>query len=650
MTTTLLSTKPTFSVADELAVDLTKVPMGANLINGGVAFRTWAPRAEEVHVVGPFNEWTRSENTLLHQIGEGHWAGFFPNLKKNEEYLFYIVGQGQSSFKRDPYARDLTFQPPFPFCNCLIENPRKFSWHDLNFTPPAFSDLIIYQFHVGTFYIQEQRNEGKFLDVILQLEHLVELGVNAIQPLPIVEFPTEFSFGYNGTDYFSPESDYAVSDLNQLQVYLNEINRLLIAKQQPAYEMADIMTQSNQLRALVDVCHVYQIAVIFDVVYNHAGGGFDANSIFFYDNRPRGNNNESLFFTDQGWAGGLVFAFWNRNVRQFLIDNAKFLIDEYHIDGFRYDEVSVIDRFGGWNFCQDLSSTCRYIKPQAIQIAEYWPVNPYAIAPTANGGAGFDTIWSDQIRESIRKAVSQASYGESAPINMDMIAAALRTEGFANAWQTVQYVESHDEIKLGSGERIPKLADPSNPRSWYARSRSRFALGVLMTAPGIPMLFMGQEFLENKQWSDNPDQPNLISWEDIKREKTSGDFLRFTKDLIHLRKSYQAFRQSSINVFHIHNDNRIIAFHRWVEGIGDDVVVVASLHEFPYRNYQLGFPLRGAWKEVFNSDYYEGFPNANPIGNQGEIFADGFDMHGLPGSAAIQIPANGILIFARNRS
>ena len=124
--------------------------------------------------------------------------------------------------------------------------------------------------------------------------------------------------------------------------------------------------------ALIDLLHVHGIAVIFDVVYNHAGGGFDDESIYFGDRQPTGDNNRSLYFTDQGWAGGLVFAYWKSEVRQFLIDNACFYFDEYHVDGFRFDEVTVIDRYGGWMFLQHLTDTLRFRKPQAIQIAEYW--------------------------------------------------------------------------------------------------------------------------------------------------------------------------------------------------------------------------------------------------------------------------------------
>ena len=475
------------------------------------------------------------------------------------------------------------------------------------------------------------------------------LGINAIQPLPIVEFPTEFSLGYNGTDYFSPEGDYEASDPVELRQYLDRINNLLAARGQAPYALADIAGASNQLRALVDVCHVYDIAVLLDVVYNHAGGDFDSDSIYFFDQMPRGDNNNSLYFTNEGWAGGLVFAYWNQDVRQFLIDNALFFLDEFHVDGFRYDEVSVIDRFGGWNFCGDLTGTVRFVKPQAIQIAEYWPVNPYVVKSTGDGGAGFDASWHDGVRDSVRDAVAQAAQGRDVFVDMDRIASHLQNSGLSDAWRAVQCVEDHDIVRVSRRDRVAKLADPSNSRSWYGRSRARVATGLLLTAPGIPMLFMGQEFLEDKQWSDDPNSGQLIWWAGLEQgDKPMTDHLRFTQELIRLRRRLAGLRSGSINVFHVHSMNRVLAFHRWIEGIGRDVVVVASLNESTFYNYELGFPSGGRWLELFNSDVYDNWVNPQIAGNGGAIDANGPGRHSLPASASIVIPANSVLVFARD--
>jgi 1,4-alpha-glucan branching enzyme len=614
-----------------------------------VAFRVWAPRAREVHVVGEFNGWKRSADSLLHAVGNGHWAGFVAGAVHGHRYKFYVVGPGRETHKRDPYARELSFDPPWPASDCLVDDPDIFPWHDAGFRPPPFHELIIYQLHVGTFSLAPGSTEGKFLDVVERIPYLVALGVNAVQPLPIVEFPTDFSLGYNGTDYFSPEADYGVPPGPVLDRYLERVNALLAARGQAPYVARDLATSSDQLRALVDVCHLYGLAVILDVVYNHAGGDFDGESLYFFDEVPRGDNNDSLYFTGQGWAGGLVFAYWNRDVRQFLIDNAAFLLREYHVDGFRYDEVSVIDRYGGWHFCRDLTDTCRFLRPAAIQIAEYWPVKSIVTTATGDGGAGFDATWHDGLREAVRSAVEQASHGRDAFVDMSRVARALAGQEVRDVWRAVNCVENHDIVKAGEHPRLARLGDSSNARSWYARSRARVATGLVLAGPGIPMLFMGQEFLEDKQWKDEPSPEYLIWWAGLEAgDKTMGDHLRFVQDLCALRRRQPALSGPAINVFHVHDGNRVLAFHRWLPGVGRDVVVVASLAEGTYHGYELGFPGGGRWREAFNSDVYDNWVNPMVAGNGGGVEVMGSPRHGLPTSAAIVIPAASILVFTRD--
>jgi 1,4-alpha-glucan branching enzyme len=162
------------------------------------------------------------------------------------------------------------------------------------------------------------------------------------------------------------------------------------------------------------------------------------------------------------------------------------------------------------------------------------------------------------------------------------------------------------------------------------------------------MLFMGQEFLEDKQWNDNPDPANLIWWGGLEGgDKTMADFLRFTRELIALRRNQPALRGEGCNIIHVHDDNRVLAFQRWVEGAGQDVIVVVSLNESTWYNYQIGFPGGGRWLEVFNSDVYDNWVNPIVAGNGGAIRADGPPLHGLPNSAELTIPANGLIIFAR---
>jgi 1,4-alpha-glucan branching enzyme len=623
--------------------------MGANVVPGGATFRVWAPRASAVYVTGDFNGWKPDSSSLLNMIGGGHWGGFVAGIKPGDRYLFHVEGPGSSGPKRDPRARLLTVQPAFPDSQCILRDPADFPWHGTTFRPPAFNDLIIYELHVGTYSVSPGNADGRFLDVALRVPYLAALGVNAIELLPIQEFETKFSLGYNGTDLYSPENQYSESVPANLQQSFDQINILLRNAGQPPYASVDVLSGSdNQLRALIDLCHVYGISVLLDVVYNHAGGDFDDSSLWFLDRMPQGNNNDSLYFTDQGWAGGLVFAYWNNDVKQFLIDNTRFLYDEYRIDGLRFDEVSVMDRFGGWQTCQFLTDTLRFVKPEAIQIAEYWPVNSAVVSNTGSEGAGFDATWNDSLRNAVRAAIGAAATGASAKIDMDAIAGAIQNSSLGNRWRAVQSVEDHDRVHVGRDPRISRLADAADTRSWYARSRSRVAMGLVMTAPGIPMIFMGQEFLEDKQWNDTPDPASLIWWAGLEGgDKAMADFLRFTRELIGVRRRQPALRGEGCQVVHAHNDNRVLAFQRWLEGAGQDVMIILSLAENTWYNYAIGFPGGGRWLEVFNSDVYDNWVNPMVAGNGGAVDANGPPMHNLSCSAAITIPANGFLIFAR---
>lgn len=624
-------------------------PMGANLIAGGATFRCWAPHAKSVYVLGEFNRRLRNDAALLTRDPQGHWRGFIPGVKDRQRYMFYVVGEGSEGPKRDPYAREL--DSPFP-AECIIRHT-DFPWHESGYVTPRFHEFVIYQLHVGTFFTPNlPRKGGTFLDVARKLPYLAELGVTALQLMPIQEFQTSFSLGYNGTDYFSPEMDFAVADAD-LPAYVAEVNRLLDAKGLRQYQPADLRGEMNQLKALVDLAHLHGLAVLLDVVYNHAGGEFGDQSLYFFDRQnPAGGQRNSLYFTDVGHAGGLVFDYSKPEVRDFLIQNAKFFLREYRVDGFRYDQVSVIDHDGapdGWSFCQDLTSTVHAQRPETLHHAEYWDVNPFIVAPPPVG-AGFDTTLTDGLRIAIRDVIGSASAPDERPLNMTGLAHSLWPEGFREQWRFVQGPENHDIVYNGREPRIARLGDPDHPRSWFARSRARVATGLSLTAPGLPMLFMGQEFLEDKQWSDDfvAHRDLLLYWAGIDQgDRQMLDHLRFTRELLALRRRSPALRGQGFRVTHVHDQNRVLAFHRWVEGEGQDVMVILHLADFTRVDYRIGFPGGGDWREVFNSDAYENWINAGVAGNGGRVTAGPQPLHGFDCSMAIVLPANSILIFAR---
>jgi 1,4-alpha-glucan branching enzyme len=624
-------------------------PMGATLVADGATFRVWAPHARAVHVLGDFNDRVRGDATLLTRDDHGHWRGFIPGARDRQRYMFYVAGEGSEGPKRDPYAREL--QAPFP-SECIIRSP-DFPWHPCGYVTPPFQDFVIYQLHVGTFFTPNlPAKGGTFLDVARKLPHLAALGVSAIQLMPIQEFQTQFSLGYNGTDYFSPEMDFAVEDA-ALAPYAEAVNQLLDAKGVPRYRVDDLHGEMNQLKALVDLAHLHGLAIILDLVYNHAGGDFGDESLYFFDRQSiEGGHRNSLYFSDKGHAGGLVFDFGKPEVCDFLIRNATFFLDEYRVDGFRHDQVSVIDHDGaphGWRFCQDLTSTLRAHRPGALDKAEYWSVNP-SVVKRPPAGAGFDTTLTDGLRIAVRAVISEASAPDERPLDMAGLARSLWPEGFDQHWQFVQGPENHDVVYQGREQRVARLGDPGNPRSWFGRSRARVATGISLMAPGIPMLFMGQEFLEDKQWSDNFDfhKDLLLHWHGLDGgDRHMLDHLHFTREAIALRWRFAGLRGQGFRVVHVHDQNRVLAFHRWVEGSGDDVLVVVHLASSNRFEYRIGFPGGGTWREIFNSDVYENWVNPDAAGNGGRVEADPHPLHGFAHSSALTLPANSVLAFAR---
>jgi 1,4-alpha-glucan branching enzyme len=646
-------------MAVQFPLDPDSVPMGANVVpdRSGVTFRVRAPRAKKVWVRGTFNDWAADDSTLLHRHGED-WIGYVDGVKQGARYKFYVQGHlPDPEWKRDPWARELTKEPPHPRSECIVHRPDSFPWHDDGYQPPYFHDLIIYQLHVGTFNGPDRESRvAKFLDVLGKLDYLAALGVNALLFLPIVEFSSARSLGYEGADIFSPEQDYCLDEI-EAGSYVPMVNDLRNRAGLANVDAAFLGVMSHQLKVVVELCHKRGIAVLFDVVYNHVNkdipGPHGVESIWNFEQWQMHHDHESYLWSDQDHNGPCWDIDWKKHCRQYLIDNATFFLREYHIDGFRYDETTEIiekNPARGWQWCQNLTSTVRFVKPQAVEIAEHWPPggpDPWVVG-TEWGHAGFDVCYHDGLRRAIRDALRQASYGMTAPVEIDRIAGFLWPAGFSEAWRCLQHVENHDLVHVKEEDRIPQLAAPGQTRTWWAVSRSRVASGLLLTAPGIPMLFMGQEFLEDKRWSDDPEHSpgSLLWWHglDSGQDRAMVNFHRFMEELIRLRLNQPALRGDRLNILHCWNPTRVLAFYRWIEGTGQDVVVVASLNDHTFPAYDLPWPSGGRWREIFNSDAYDDY---QPTGNGGSVEAQWNPRDSMPASARLTIPANSLLLFCR---
>ncbi len=586
--------------------------MGSILHPNGVTFRVWVPHADQVFVIGSFNNWDEQKHPMMAE-GDGIWFLDVPEAQGGDEYKYLILSP-EGIFKRiDPYAREVTHSVG----NAVVHDP-SFDWQGDDFAIAPWNELVIYELHVGTF--NEQNNSdrpGKFPSISARLSYLKKLGINAIQVMPIGEFAGERSWGYNPAHIFSVEKAYGGP---------------LAFKQ------------------FIKQAHRYGIAVILDVVYNHLGPS-DLD-LWQFDGWSEGDRGGIYFYNDYRshtpW-GETRPDYGRGEVRQYIIDNVLMWLREYHIDGLRFDCTQFIRTVNGfedrnlpegWSLLQWINQEVSQQFPGKITIAEDLQNNKWITKDIGAGGAGFGCQWDPMFVHPIRRAVITTLDEQR---SLAAVRDAINYRYNDDAFDRVIYSESHDEVANGQS-RVPQEISPHNPKDWYAQKRSTLAAAMIFTAPGIPMLFQGQEFLEGGWFRDTVP----VDWD--QRDEFHG-IVRLYQDLIRLRRNLDGVSHGLCGqftqVYHLNEDQNIIAFHRWDQGgINDDVVVVANFANKPLYNYILGLPREGLWRLRFNSDWqgysddFGNFLSTDTRAESGEY--DGFPWHGL-----VSIAPYSVLIFSR---
>ena len=597
-----------------VAVRSERPGMGALPYDGGTAFRVWAPFADSVHVVGSFNIWN-PDATPLASEGNGYWSCEVADAHPGHQYKYVIRKGGRTFWRNDPYAKDVTSSRG----NTIITDPR-FAWHEDGYRTPAWHELVIYELHTGTFHGRPGGRSGSFRSVIRKLDYLRELGVNAIELLPALDFVADFTWGYNPSNIFAIESAYG---------------------------------GPRGLKRLVRAAHQRGIAVIFDVVYNHFGP-HDLD-LWQFDGWSENGKGGIYFYNDARsktpW-GDTRPDYGRPAVRDYIRDNVRYWLDECRLDGLRWDDTAYIrnlhggndqahDIADGWRLMQVINDETDARHPWKLQIAEDLRGNEWITRETAAGGAGFDAQCAGEFADAVRGALIPL-HDEARDLYAVRNAILHRYGG--NAFSRVIYTESHDEIASGKA-RLPEAIWPGKPGSWAARKRATLGAALLFTSPGIPMLFQGQEFLENA-WSRDG-QP--VDWD---RTQQYAGIVNLYRDLIRLRRNWhdqtRGLRGQHVAVYHTNNDAKVIAFHRWESGgPQDDVVVIANFANHAFDSYTLGFPRPGIWRVRFNSDSaaYSG-----DFGSRGDtdVVAYGSPADGLPTSGNIAIGPYSALILSQN--
>ncbi|AQP45316.1 1,4-alpha-glucan branching protein [Tessaracoccus flavus] len=566
--------------------------MGAIPAEGGVAFRVWAPNADSVAVVGDFNDWNDSANALDHE-GNGYWYGFVKGAQPGHEYKYQITN-GDNSFSRvDPYALQVTNSVG----NGVIYDHDSFDWEDVQANCPPHHELVIYEMHIGTF-TDKGDWVGNLTDAVGRLDHLVDLGVNAIEVMPVAEFAGDMSWGYNPAHIFAVESAYG---------------------------------GPNEYKKFIKECHQRGIAVIQDVVYNHFGPS-DLD-LWAFDGWQENGKGGIYFYNDDRsetpW-GDTRPDYGREEVRNFIVDNALMWLRDYRVDGLRLDMVPhMYSHQGsylaeGWSLMRRITDAVRNEFPGRITIAEDLHKNPL-ITEDNTDGAGFHAQWDAAFVHPVRAELINP---DDAQRSIQALADAI-AHHYGDPLERVIYTESHDEVANGSA-RVPQEIEPDNAAGWPSQKRSTIGAALVMTSPGIPMMFQGQEFLEGAWFRD--DVP--LDWR--RRDDFSG-IARLYADLIDLRLNRWGVTRGltgrGVNIHHINEDSNLLVFQRWLDhGPGDDVVVVANLSAEPQEYRRVGLPSGGLWKLRFNSDatIYSGL-FGNYESHDMEAYhedADGMDWHG----------------------
>ncbi|HRX85941.1 MAG TPA: alpha-amylase family glycosyl hydrolase [Phycisphaerae bacterium] len=599
---------------------LSHAPLGATPVTGGgTVFKVWGKGATTCSVAGTFNGWNSTANPMT-KNGD-YFTGRVNSAAPGGQYKYVFNG---NHWKPDARARRVN---PSDNYNSYIVDPNLYHWQSsVDFHEPDHESMIVYQLHVGTY---AGRNDGNNFGsapatyrsiVDSHLNHLVNLGINVVQLMPITEFPTDWSAGYNPVTQFGVE-----------------------------WKSGNV----DDFKYMIDKFHQAGIAVTLDVVWNH----FSPTDNYLWSYTGGGTTGQ-IYFDGDGVTGqwetlwGSQADFDTLEVRNYYADSALYWLEEYRLDGFRFDATDYMNppngQGAGWGLMQRMNDEMDRRAVDKIAYAEQLPDDYYVTRPTSQGGAGFDSQYQDRYKYAMRNAIFAAASGTgSANINELRNAIYGDFNDGSNVvsvgqtrTQTAKYFELHDEAWPSSGgQRMVKTIDTTYPHDdQYARGRTLFGYGVTLFSPGIPIILMGSEFLEDTDFGAN--SANRIDWS---KATTYAGYLQAFKDMIRIRKENPGFRSNAgMEINHINETKDLFTMHRW-DGSGNDLLVVASLANEDQNGYRIGFPQPGTWYEIFNSQavVYGG----SGSGNGGSVTPNLGAYDSYSQSALITVPARSVSVF-----
>ena len=590
----------------------------------GYYFRVWAKNAKGVSVVGEFNDWDVTANPMEMIADTEVWETFITGLKLYDIYKYAVDGcDGKVHMKADPYGTHTETPPGTASKIFPIDN---YKWKDSKWLKAKEkkniydSPMNIYEVHINSW---KKCGEGDYFSYVEFAEkiipYLTDMGYTHIEFMPLAEYPFEGSWGYQGIGYYAPTSRFGTPEM---------------------------------FMQMIDMFHNANISVILDWVPAHFPK--DEAGLYEFDGGPSYEYADPKKGEHFAW-GTRVFDYSKPEVRSFLISNALYWIEKFHIDGLRVDAVASMlyldyDRrdgewvpnvFGGHenleaiDFLKQLNESIFARNPQTLMIAEESTAWPMVTKPTSDGGLGFNFKWNMGWMNDMLKYMAMDPIHRA--FHHDML-----TFSFFYAFsENFVLPISHDEVVHGKGSLINKMfgdADQKFPQA-------KLFLAYMMAHPGKKLLFMGSEFAQFREW----DFENPLEWFMIEEYENHRNFQKYTKNLNHFYLDHPQLWENDFSwegFNWISNDDyrqSIIIFRR-IDRKGNELIAVCNFVPVGRTSYCFGVPEKGSYKEVFNSSSDDGSPITN-----GTVKSKPVAMHGFDNSICIDIPAYSVMFFEHKK-
>ncbi len=604
--------------------------MGAHTYGEETVFRVWAPNAREVSVVGDFNDWNDNANRMVRISNDGIFEGIVSGLKEFDNYKYCIISaDGMKMLRADPYAFHSETRPG---TSSKIYDIEGYEWHDKKWCDERgkkdiyASPVNIYEIHAASWRRFEDENCFDYEKLAHELcEYVKEMGYNYIELMPMSEYPYDGSWGYQVTGYYSPTSRYGTA---------------------------------KDFMKFVDICHENGIGVLLDWVPAHFPK--DAHGLYQYDGSHCYEYADPRKGEHKEW-GTAVFDYGRQEVRSFLISNACYWFEEYHIDGIRVDAVAsmlyldynrkdgewIANRYGGKENleaveCLRMLNSAVFARyPYALMTAEESTAWPLVTKPADIGGLGFNFKWNMGWMNDILRYMSLDPLFRKDNHNL------MTFSLFYAFSENFVLPISHDEVVHGKCSLIEKM--PGEYEDKFKNLRTFY--GYMTAHPGKKLLFMGQEFAQFKEWNYETELDWVLLTFD--KHKKMQDYVKAlnklyltTPALYEVDYSWEGFNWIAAD----DTAQSIVSFRR-IDKSGKEIICVCNFVPVTRESYRIGVPKDGYYKIILNSD-------AEKYGGDGVLEKKkitGFEteaeqMHGFEQSIDLCIPALSVIYLEREPS